>query len=566
MPSRRATGRAGEGTKPSSRSVCSNAKAGCRAIIAPGTPFPAPDLSATSTTIRASVARRPEWRRFPSSRSGFVARLPPHIMIMDFACRGSSTASGFQPTWIALTGFGLTSRLIVVLVGCFLASPEIAAKSRAMRSRHNDGMNPRHLAALSMGSRRWIEPWYRWDAMWYLDITQRGYSYRPDSPSSVAFMPLLPLLLKAGVILGLDPYWSGLLVPNLAFVIGLTIFGRVVLRVTESAATTWRACILLVAFPSSFFFSAAYAESLGLMLTAAALMAWLNQRPTRAGAALAAAAAARLTALSMSVGLVLEWALDLIRGRPTRHSAWLVAIAGAGGTALFCGYLALRFHDPLLHFKAHAAWLRNVPSISQLLGTSWALVHTSTVMVQRSWGFTLSLMLLFAWLCHKPLRSCMVRLAAPVFRRRAAGRSRGGVKPNSTMRLAWIATCGATLFVGISAFVLRAAGSTDDVASTLHVVFYFRDLLATVLFLGLGIHAFLKRGPLWGCLVLVPVLQVLASGSILSMTRVVLSSYPGFLDAAEIASNRAVFAITVVVCLFGQFVLLRLYLNWIFVA
>ena len=50
------------------------------------------------------------------------------------------------------------------------------------------------------------------------------------------------------------------------------------------------------------------------------------------------------------------------------------------------------------------------------------------------------------------------------------------------------------------------------------------------------------------------------------MTRVVLSSYPGFLDAAEIASNRTVFAITVVVCLFGQFVLLRSYLNWIFVA
>ena len=67
-------------------------------------------------------------------------------------------------------------------------------------------------------------------------------------------------------------------------------------------------------------------------------------------------------------------------------------------------------------------------------------------------------------------------------------------------------------------------------------------------------------------MVLVPVLQALASGSILSMTRVVLSSYPGFLDAAEIASNRAVFAVTVVVFLFAQFVLLTSYVNWIFVA
>jgi hypothetical protein len=487
-------------------------------------------------------------------------------MIMASACRGSKAAPGVQPTWFALASFGLTTRLIVVVIGCFLASPEIAAKSRAVHSRNNDRMNPRHLAALSTGSRRWIEPWYRWDAMWYLDISQRGYSYRPGSQSSVAFMPLLPLLLTIGVALGFDPYWLGLLIPNLAFVIGLALFGRAVLRLTESAATTWRACILLAAFPSSFFFSAAYPESLGLMLTAAALLAWLNHRPTPAAVALAAASTARLTALSMSVGLVLEWALDLIRGRPVRHSAWLVAVAGVVGTTLFFGYLTVGFHDPLLHFKAHAAWFRKAPSMSRLLGTSWTLVRATTVMIQRSSGFALALMLLFAWLCHKPLGSSLVRLAAPVFRRPSASSAQNGLKPYSAMHLAWIAACGAMLVIGIGAVLLRAAGSTTDVVSTLHMDFYFRDLLATILFLGLGIHAFLQRGPLWGCLVLVPVLQVLASGSILSMTRVVLSSYPGFLDAAEIASNRTVFAITVVLCLFGQFLLLRFYLNWIFVA
>jgi hypothetical protein len=50
------------------------------------------------------------------------------------------------------------------------------------------------------------------------------------------------------------------------------------------------------------------------------------------------------------------------------------------------------------------------------------------------------------------------------------------------------------------------------------------------------------------------------------MTRVVLSAYPAFVDAAEIASNRAVFAITVIVCLLAQFVLLTSYVNWVFVA
>ena len=259
-------------------------------------------------------------------------------------------------------------------------------------------------------------------------------------------------------------------------------------------------------------------------------------------------------------------ALDLIRGRPARHSAWLVAIAGTLGTALFFGYLTLRFHDPLLHLKAHAAWLRKTPSVSQLLGAIWSLVRVSVVMLQRSGVFTLSLILLLTWLCHKPLRSVYRRLVGPLFRRGAASVAQEGPKPPPAAHAGWIVASGAVLLIGIGLLVSRAAGSTVDVLSTLHMVAYSRDLLVTILFLGLGIHAFRKRGPLWGCLVLVPVLQALASGSILSMTRVVLSSYPGFLDAAEIASNRAVFAVTVVVFLFAQFVLLTSYVNWIFVA
>jgi hypothetical protein len=487
-------------------------------------------------------------------------------MVMESSRGGNSAASGIQPTWLALACFALATRVIVVLIGCLLVLPEISVQSRAIHSRNNDRMNARHLAALSSGSRRWIEPWYRWDAIWYMDISQRGYSYRPGTQSSVAFMPLLPLLIRLSMTLGFDAYWSGLLVPNVAFVVGLTLFGRVVLGVTESAATTWRTCTLLVAFPSSFFFSAAYPESLGLMLSAAALLAWRNNRLAVASVALAAASAARLTTLSMSIGLILAWAFDLIRGRRVRHSAWLVAIMGILGTALFFGYLALRFQDPLLHFKAHSAWLRKAPSMGQLLGTIWSSVRASTVLVQKSGGFALALLLLLAWLCHKPFGSAFRRLAGPLFRRRATSPRRDGLKPSSSIHPAWIAACWATFLIGIGILLLRAPGSTADVLSTLNTVAYARNLLATILFLGLAIHAFLMRGPLWGCLVLVPILEVLASGSLLSMTRVVLSSYPGFLDAAEIASSRALFAITVVVCVFAQLVLLRSYVNWIFVA
>src|SRR5207253_2176956 len=163
-------------------------------------------------------------------------------------------------TWCALIGFGLATRVAVVILGILLALPESSAKSVAARSAHNDGMNQRHLHALALGSRRRIEPWYRWDAMWYADVSQRGYSYTP-----------------------------------------------------------------------------------GFALTAAALFAWLSRRPLPSAIALAASSAARLTALSMSVGLVLEWAVDVVRGRLARRSAWLVALSGTLGTLLFFLYLGRRF-------------------------------------------------------------------------------------------------------------------------------------------------------------------------------------------------------------------------------
>src|SRR5262249_30670158 len=148
-------------------------------------------------------------------------------------------------------------------------------------STHNDGMNPRHRHELSLGSRPWIESWYRWDAMWYADIAERGYSYRPGEQSSVAFMPMLPILMRAAEFLRLDRYWAGILIPNLAFVAGSAFFGRCVFAVTQDGGTTWRACILLAAFPTSFFFSAPYQESLVLAFSAASLLAWLSYRPGR---------------------------------------------------------------------------------------------------------------------------------------------------------------------------------------------------------------------------------------------------------------------------------------------
>jgi hypothetical protein len=220
---------------------------------------------------------------------------------------------------------------------------------------------------LSVNGRRWVEPWYRWDARWYARIATRGYELEEGRESSVAFFPLLPVLMAAGARAGLDPYWVGLVAPNLAFALGLGCFGRIALKVTGDPAAAWRACLLLVAFPTSFFFSAPYQESLAFALSCAAVLAWLEHRPALSATALALGTTARLTVCTVSGALVLGWAEDVIRRRPARHSAWPVAIVGGLGIFLFSTYLGFRFGDFLAQIHAHKAWGRGSPGLANFV-------------------------------------------------------------------------------------------------------------------------------------------------------------------------------------------------------
>ena len=104
------------------------------------------------------------------------------------------------------------------------------------------------------------------DAIWYAEISRNGYVAEPGKQSSVAFLPLLPLVMRLGSVLGLDPYWVGLLVPNLAFSVGLVLFGKIAWQLVGDTEVVWRSCLLLVAFPWSFFFWHPTRQSLAFML------------------------------------------------------------------------------------------------------------------------------------------------------------------------------------------------------------------------------------------------------------------------------------------------------------
>jgi hypothetical protein len=499
-----------------------------------------------------------------------------------------------EPSWKWLLVLGLLSRLLVVAWGDWRYAGEQLPAGLLENEREvavpNRQYNTRHLAALAAPARRWAQPWYRWDAIWYAEVSQSGYAFDPQRQSSTAFLPLLPMVMATGAAIGLDRYWVGLLACNMAFVAGLICFGRATLRVTGDKGTTWRACLLLTAFPYGVFFSAPYQESLGFALTAAALVAWQAGRPIAAAASLAWASLARLTTVAMALGLIAEWLDDLVRRRPARHMAWAVALASGLGIGLFCVYLGLHVGDPFAHFRAHSAWRHTASAANLILAFSRLFELWSA----RPWLAVVSLAAL-SWGCLGPVCAGLVwfrawflgeRPAPQRISQRERRRSKARARRRDNAPVAApepsdleearagkkgrqesigpgekVANAVALGFIGIALSLAIPGNPLYPIVEELCQA-RMAEVPTMCLFVGLGVHAWWRRGPLWGCLVLVPLIQGLATGTTLSMTRIVLAAFPAFVDLAELLRPRVAFVAWMGISLVAQALLIESFVNW----
>ena len=126
---------------------------------------------------------------------------------------------------------------------------------------------------------RFLDIWVRWDSGWYYSIVTEGYTPNFDvqnTMSNIAFFPLYPLLIKLSSIFAIDfgehkTLFTifALMVSNISLLVALFLIYRIgeILEFSEDTRKTILWLILL--YPYGFFFSAAYTESVFLMLLAA---------------------------------------------------------------------------------------------------------------------------------------------------------------------------------------------------------------------------------------------------------------------------------------------------------
>lgn len=213
----------------------------------------------------------------------------------------------------------------------------------------------------------------RWDTGFYLSIATEGYTYQGAPLPSVAFFPLLPLLIRAVNTLVGDPLIAGLLITNTALLGAMMLFYRLV-EAEWGAATASRAVWYLLIFPTSFFGSAIYSESLFLLSSIGAL--YLARKGYWAGAAVfgIGAALTRLVGVIVAPMLLVEWWMQRRRRPVEQRPSWAALLAPAlvpAGTAAYMLYLQRTFGDPFAFANAAAAWGRTARppwlTISELL-------------------------------------------------------------------------------------------------------------------------------------------------------------------------------------------------------
>lgn len=154
-----------------------------------------------------------------------------------------------------------------------------------------------------------------WDVQHFATIATQGYAV---DPQEMAFFPGLPLLMRAGLVVGVAPAWTGMLVALVGSALAAWALARI--------GGTWAAVAWLFA-PTAVFTVVGYTEAL---FCAAALWAWERAQADRwAQAAVLAGLACTLRVSGLFlvgalVLLALTWPAVRDRTLPVRLRAALV--------------------------------------------------------------------------------------------------------------------------------------------------------------------------------------------------------------------------------------------------
>ena len=213
--------------------------------------------------------------------------------------------------------------------------------------------------SMPFANAKFLEIFAAWDSGWYWDIATRGYYFRPDGQSSIAFFPLYPMLMRlaAAPFGGGDraTWIAGIAVAFIAYACALVAVHRLAARMLGSREAARRTVLYIVVFPWSLFMARVYSESLFLLTSVLAVSGAFDRRWWWAGTWGALATLTRPNGILIALPLVLFAIADRPGMRQLAFRAMAltpIPLAFAG----FCAYVYALSGDPLGWMAAQSHW------------------------------------------------------------------------------------------------------------------------------------------------------------------------------------------------------------------
>mgnify|MGYP000876407592 FL=1 len=207
----------------------------------------------------------------------------------------------------------------------------------------------------------WIWGFGGFDGVHYLRIAQNGYV-----TGSQAFFPMYPVVINLlsriiPVANYYDPqffvntnfFYAGMIISNLIFIPALWVVKKLFDTYTESRYS-WLAIILLLVFPTSFFFGAIYTESIFLFFAASTLYFYKKGNYFLAGLFGILTSATKIVGIAIPGIMIIDALIGLWK-REMKGKNWRTlfsGIVGSLGLFSYMAYLQVKFGDALLFLNS----------------------------------------------------------------------------------------------------------------------------------------------------------------------------------------------------------------------
>lgn len=197
---------------------------------------------------------------------------------------------------------------------------------------------------------QWLYAWGNFDGVHYVGIAWQGY-HEFDQ----AFFPLYPLLIKFISTFGLSYVTSGLLLSHGFFIAGVIMFHALFTELFSKKTAFW-STLLVIAFPTSFFFTALYNESLYLFLMCAALRSFQQKKYVLTAMLSFLVALTRVPGVTVSL-IFFGMGYKNLRVIPQMlKKTWIVYIGLFGGLIAYMTYLHYSTGDALNFLHSQEAF------------------------------------------------------------------------------------------------------------------------------------------------------------------------------------------------------------------